>query len=286
MIRTLIALVPLAALALLLPTFIRAQEQGGENQAGLVVRHGDGRVVTACVAFPEPSITGIQLLERSGISFVSQGSGIGAAVCKIDGEGCDYPTEDCFCKRDGARTTYWAYSRLIESTWAYSPLGASNTKVQPGDVQGWAWGSGDTQTGAAPPVLTLDQICTVDQAAQQPTPVPPTPAPPTPIPPTPVPPTRAPAAPTRTTEPTLAPTQAATETPTASAAPTVASTSTPTGMPTTVTAAATIAATAAPAETPAPAPRAEQSSNMLGYLVFAGVALVLLAGIVIAARRR
>lgn len=37
------------------------------NGAGLVVRFGDGRVVTAYVQFDEPAITGIELLQRAGI---------------------------------------------------------------------------------------------------------------------------------------------------------------------------------------------------------------------------
>ena len=147
-------------LLLLLPGLLHAEE-GEENQAGLVIRHGDGRVTTACVGFSEPSISGLELLRRSGVPMVAQGSGIGAAVCKIDGEGCEYPTEDCFCRRDGAQSIYWAYSKLKNGEWMYSPLGASNTTVLPGDVEGWAWGSGNSGTGAQPPVQTFDQVCAV-----------------------------------------------------------------------------------------------------------------------------
>ncbi|HEU4328760.1 MAG TPA: hypothetical protein VFS21_36820 [Roseiflexaceae bacterium] len=152
----------LLAAALLLPAPGRAKEPTPTpaNRAGLVVRHGDGRIVSACVAFAEQSISGLELLQRSGLSLVTQGSGnAGAAVCKIDGEGCDYPTEDCFCKRDGAVTTYWAYHRLREGAWAFSPLGASGARVQPGEVDGWAWGTGSVEAGAEPPLLSFAQVC-------------------------------------------------------------------------------------------------------------------------------
>ncbi len=129
------------------------------NQAALVIQHGDGRLVTACVAFDEPSISGLELLERSGVPFVAQRSSIGAAVCQIDGEGCAYPGEDCFCKRDGATSVYWAYNRLQAGEWALSPVGALSTSVRPGDVEGWAWGTGNPATGAVPPSITFAEVC-------------------------------------------------------------------------------------------------------------------------------
>ena len=197
-----IALLPALALALLI--LGRAQgQQDGPNRAGLVIRYGDGRVVTACVSFSEPSISGFELLQRSGIPYIAQQSGMGAAVCKIDGEGCDYPTEDCFCKRNGPTTIYWAYSRLTANGWVFSPLGASSTRVQPGDVNGWAWGTGSVASGAQPPIIPFDQVCQVQAS----TPIPPTSASPMPSPTaTPQPPTATPVPPTATPLPTPLPT--------------------------------------------------------------------------------
>ena len=63
---------------------------GATNQAGLVVKFGDGRTLTYCIEFTEDSITGIELLQRSGLTVVTSNSGgLGAAVCSIDGEGCN-----------------------------------------------------------------------------------------------------------------------------------------------------------------------------------------------------
>lgn len=279
----LMTLLPLIVLALLLPAFTRAQEQ---HRAGLVVRHGDGRVATACVTFSEPSLSGVELLERSGFNMITQGGGIGAAVCKLDGEGCDYPTEGCFCKRDGTQSVYWAYSQLRDGVWAYSPLGASSTKVQDGDVEGWAWGSGDSRAGAVPPVVPLDQICTVTHL--QPTatalvpatrPVAPTtrptrmpltatsaPAAATPMPPT------MPVA----TAVALAPTNMPTVAPTRILAPTLIVAV----APSTVLTARPLPTTEIPGQTDAPA------SGTANYLAFGALALLLVGGIIIAARRR
>ncbi|HID24016.1 MAG TPA: hypothetical protein EYP14_16665, partial [Planctomycetaceae bacterium] len=76
------------------------------HRAGLIVVHGDGRVVTRCVPFDEETLTGADLLARSGLSvtFAAYG-GLGQAVCAIDGEGC--PAEDCFCRCKGASCAYW-----------------------------------------------------------------------------------------------------------------------------------------------------------------------------------
>ncbi len=155
--RTMLPLLILIATAALIIPVGHAQE--AQNQAGVIIRYGDGRVQTACVRFSEPSITGIDLLQRAGIPVIAQSSGLGAAVCKISNEGCDYPAEDCFCQCKGGNCGYWAYQRLRGDRWAYSPIGASASQVQPGDVDGWAWGAGSVQSGAAPPVIPLDQIC-------------------------------------------------------------------------------------------------------------------------------
>lgn len=117
------------------------------NYAGLVVRHGDGSAVTRCVAFDEPSISGIELLSRSGLSIVTESSGYGVAVYGIDGEGT---VEDWKTGRGS-----WGYWHL-RGGWAFSSVGASSYQVKPGDVEGWSWGS---QTSpSAPPIYTYEEL--------------------------------------------------------------------------------------------------------------------------------
>ncbi len=38
-----------------------------ENRVGLVITHDDGTVVQRCISFSESEITGLQVLERSGL---------------------------------------------------------------------------------------------------------------------------------------------------------------------------------------------------------------------------
>jgi hypothetical protein len=161
---TIIYLPLLALVGASLPT-VRAQTS---SQAGLVVRFGDGSVVTRCIEFSESEISGHDLLMRSGLNIVDAfDPSQGAAICSIEGKGC--PASSCLtCDVPN----YWSYWHLADGSWVYSQAGASNRKVHSGDVDGWQWGSGDS-----PPVVPFDQICTPPPTATpQPTdtPIPPT----------------------------------------------------------------------------------------------------------------
>ena len=144
-----LALVLLASGA---PTSVNAQAT--THRAGLVVRFGDGSIVTRCVSFGEPSLTGAELLMRSGLSVVFDlNSSIGAGVCKIGNQGCDQG-KSCFCQCEGSTCAYWQYFHLQSGAWKYSNLGAGVYQVSDGAVEGWAWGN-----NVAPQVMSLDQIC-------------------------------------------------------------------------------------------------------------------------------
>ncbi|MEA2531041.1 MAG: hypothetical protein QOG89_2685 [Thermomicrobiales bacterium] len=146
-------------LAALLLAILAGTPVAGEelHHAGLVVRHGDGRIVYAYVAFPEESISGVELLRRSGISLVTVGfGGLGEGVCTIDGEGC--PAADCrkrVCQGSGDDAPFWHYVRQRSpGEWVLLSLGASATKVRDGDVDGWSWTGGDPGL----PALTLADV--------------------------------------------------------------------------------------------------------------------------------
>jgi hypothetical protein len=125
-----------------------------KNKAGLVVRYGDGHVEEMCVFFDEPSISGLDLLERSGETFVAERSSLGSAICKIDEQGCDYPSEDCFCEYPN----FWGYwvRDPGESVWTFSDTGASDHEVKNGSVDGWSWGPNGAPS---PPLTAFDQVC-------------------------------------------------------------------------------------------------------------------------------
>ncbi len=234
----------------------------GAHHAGLVVDFGDGTVITRCVGFDEATISGYELLQRSGLALEVAVSGPGAAVCSIEGTGC--PASDCFCHFP---PDYWSYWHLDGESWRYSDVGASGYAVEDGAVDGWIWGD----ASAPPQVIPFEAIC-----APPPTPTPTatptstltaTPPPTTPPPtatstPTAPPPTSTPLPPTATATP-LPPTSTPTATPlppTATPTPTpLPPTATPTPPPTstptpTATPMATSTPTASPTATLRPSP--------------------------------
>ena len=151
-----LALLTAVAALLLVASPAAAQE---ENRAGLVIVHGDGSVTMQCVAFAEPAITGAELLARSGLDLAIEASSMGGTICQIDGEGCGFPQESCFCQCQGSPCLYWSYWRWTDGAWLYSNAGAGNTTVRAGAVEGWRWGVGTVDKAEPPPALTFGEIC-------------------------------------------------------------------------------------------------------------------------------
>jgi len=242
----------LCLLLLAIPRGVGAQE-GATNRAGLIVVHGDGRVLTRCVTFTEERISGVALLQRSGLAVDANTGPMGSAVCTINREGC--PVNDCFCQCKGNPCTYWNYfHRNADGSWAYSGMGAATWTVGDGDIDGWVWGDGS----APPPALAFDAICDAGTApstdaltaAPTATPIPPeTPIPTPTLPPATLPTATLPpsATPTSLLVSSTAATATSTATPTPSPTPTSTASSTP--VPTT---AAPLSTT--PATTPSPRP--------------------------------
>lgn len=163
-IRLLLAAAVVCGLAIAVPTgpahpaCVRA---AGEHHVALVVEHGDGRVVTACVAFTGGMITGEQILNASGIEWGAADYGsLGKAVCQVDHEPATYPPN---CLQAGH--PYWAtFLARGGGGWSTTPYGVSRQTYVDGDAAGLRY---DPPTGspAAPP--------------------PPGPCPPPPLPPAP-----------------------------------------------------------------------------------------------------
>jgi len=229
----LLVVAALSLLAAFVPALTRAARPNG---AGLVIRHGDGRIVYAYVEFSEPQITADQLLARSHIQLVEQPfGGLGQAVCSLDGEGC--PATNCFCKSYQSPSVYWHYYSLSAGgAWSNVNLGPSSRTIHDGDVDGWSW------TGAASglPKTSIDAIAQMNGVDRSAVPAVPTPTATTAPPPTP---TSLPSAPTAA--PTSAP---VTPTVAPTISPTPPPTTKPTLTPTTVPASpvAAVAVTASP----------------------------------------
>jgi len=223
--QSVLSILLLCLLLLAIPRGVGAQE-GGTNRTGLIVVHGDGRVLTRCVTFTEDRISGVALLQRSGLTVDANSGSMGSAVCTINSEGC--PANDCFCQCKGTPCTYWNYfHRDGDGPWVYSGMGAATWMVGDGDIDGWVWGDGS----APPPALAFDAICGAEAAPIVPE-VPPTIASTaTPLPPeTPIPtPTAQPAFPaTLTATATATAAILPTSTPASSPSPTTSPTPTPT----------------------------------------------------------
>ncbi len=147
-------------------------EAQGPHRAALVVDFGDGRIVVRLVEFAEESITGVELLQRSGLDVaLLPGFGIGTALCAIEGVGCLPMPQECFCACRGTPCRYWSYFQWSDAGWIYSPVGAGERHLRDGDADGWVWGDGKTPPGLA----TWEEM--LAQAAA-PTPTPTSPAPP------------------------------------------------------------------------------------------------------------
>ncbi|GEM_PF-1331275 len=109
-----------------------------QNQAGLIVRTGPNEVVSQCVSFDEEWISGLALLERSGLPFAAvNDERYGAFICGIADVGC--PADRCLCAYP---PRYWQYWLLERGGWQISPVGASSRVVRDGDVDGWIWSNG------------------------------------------------------------------------------------------------------------------------------------------------
>lgn len=133
------------------------------HRAALVVDDGTGRVREICVPVRDDAVSGFELLRLAGLDVAYEETGGDVAVCRIDGVGPDFPREGCFDRcRDPARSCeFWGYYRLDEgaNAWRFSDVGASDTVVPAGAVEGWTWGPQGTAGGNPPPPATFDRVC-------------------------------------------------------------------------------------------------------------------------------
>lgn len=123
----------LAALASLAPVAPLASGCAavGPDHAALVVEHGDGSVVTRCVAFAAGPISGEELLNESGVAWSGQTfAGFGEAVCALDGE----PAQYAACP---GKDSYWAvFVARGGGAWQLSSVGISSLTLGDGDAEG------------------------------------------------------------------------------------------------------------------------------------------------------
>ncbi len=98
----------------------------GSHHAGVVIDYGNGDYETACVAFSQPSITGRDLLDLTGIPY----------------ETTSYPWGDMLTAIRGISATdtffwsYW-YRDPVTATWQPYLVGFDDSSITDGSVDGW-----------------------------------------------------------------------------------------------------------------------------------------------------
>jgi len=118
------------------------------HHVAIVVEHGDGTIVTACVGFATDAISGIDALASSGIEYGTVGfGGFGQAVCQLDGEPATYPPS-CFSSGGSSWALFVARNG---SPWALSSVGVSSLSLHDGDGEGFRY---DPQSGTTEPPST------------------------------------------------------------------------------------------------------------------------------------
>ncbi|MGD0018579.1 MAG: hypothetical protein ABSD62_04935 [Candidatus Limnocylindrales bacterium] len=149
-------LAALGALALAAPA-VPACAASGSHHAALLLEHGDGSVVTRCVAFDASSISGEELLNRSGLPWSSQTfGGFGDAVCALDGEPALYV--DC-----PGKGSYWAvFVAGGGGPWQLANVGISTLLIHDGDAEGFRY---VPASGVAAAPISAAGVCAAATAA-------------------------------------------------------------------------------------------------------------------------
>lgn len=121
------------------------------HHAALVIQHSSGSLITRCVAFAEDQISGLQLIERSGVQYEAQSFGsVGTAICQLDREPSSVPS-GCF-----GSGPYWQYFHRRGGGWQTSAVGAASAALRDGDMDGWRYASGANQ---APGNVAFASVC-------------------------------------------------------------------------------------------------------------------------------
>jgi hypothetical protein len=102
---------------------IKLSKMPEKNYSAIVIDPGDGEVQTACVSFEEESITGFDLLEKSGFDYQTNQDGFLNSIMDIS--------------NPEGETNYWSYWYWDGREWQFQNTGASNTRVLSGSIELW-----------------------------------------------------------------------------------------------------------------------------------------------------
>jgi hypothetical protein len=106
----------------------------GSEPVYLVVQYRPDDYQTHKIIINAP-VSGYEALELTGLILEIKDFGDGSfAVCSINGIGC--PADDCFCGEE----TFWNYEYWDGEKWQSHQVGASDSSIEGGAIEGWRWG--------------------------------------------------------------------------------------------------------------------------------------------------
>lgn len=124
---------------------IQPAERDALNAAGLVIHTDQAEITTACVHFEGDSLSGLALIDASGIPYQMQDGFMNSISGLSNPQG---------------GTMYWSYWHWDGREWAFNNTGAGDSRVQPGSIEAWYFTSWE-QFPSPPPehVPHLKSIC-------------------------------------------------------------------------------------------------------------------------------
>lgn len=156
--RAVLTFVAFVALVITAATFTfsapvsAAPDAGRPRYADVVIQFGDRETVVRSIVFNKKKITGLQALELTGLDVVRIDTQYGPAICSIEGVGM--PADNCFGDPQGR---YWGYNYWDGSAWQGYMIGAGESKVKNGAVEGWRYGQFGDSMYPAGPVLAANK---------------------------------------------------------------------------------------------------------------------------------
>lgn len=102
-------------------------------QGHVVVQFDDHDLIARAITFTAP-ISGLRALELAGLEVVTASTAFGPAICSIEGVGC--PADDCFC----GGSAFWGYKFWDGAAWQDYLVGAGDSSLDDGAIEGWRWG--------------------------------------------------------------------------------------------------------------------------------------------------
>ena len=153
------------ALVLLLGAAVaaaRPADPGSSARGHVIVQFSDHDLLARAITFTAP-ISGLRALELSGLKVITKSFDFGTLVCSIEGVGC--PAENCFC----GGTSFWKNSYWDGSAWQVYGVGAGQSTLNDGAVEGWRWGEWTSTMWPARPVTAALQALDWLRPFQSPT---------------------------------------------------------------------------------------------------------------------